>query len=241
MARHPQHLRTSLQSLGLRIALGLAIAGGILGYWSFTVSGTASSLQWWGNWLQDIGTEMLGAAVTILLVELVIYQKRDEASRIDEALARRREHLTNQLKRARTLDRRQKILNRMARQDLLADAWLYGLNLQQICLDEYDLTNTDLYEASLANASLNQANLTDATLRRANLSHANLSAANLSGVDLVEANLDGADLLGAILEDADLNQTRFSCKTRLPDGSYWSPETDLDALLIAKERHDNAT
>ena len=230
MTKYQEQSRNRLRSLGLRIALGLAIVGAISGYWSFTVSGTTSSLRWWGNWLQDVGTEMLGAAVTILLVELVIYQKRDEASRLDQARARRREHLTDQLKRAQTQEKRQKILDRMAQQDLLAEAWLYGLNLSQVRLDEWDLAAADLYEVNLAKASLQQANLADATLRRSNLSHANLSAADLSGADLVEANLDGADLLETNLKDADLDQARFSRNTRLPDGSYWSPTSDVNVF-----------
>ena len=41
---------------------------------------------------------MLGAAVTILLVELVIYQKRDEASRLDAERMRRRDHFVTQLR-----------------------------------------------------------------------------------------------------------------------------------------------
>lgn len=203
------------------------MVGGISGYWSFAVSGTTSTLRWWGNWLQDVGTEMLGAAVTILLVELVIYQKRDEASRIDQARTRRREHLTEQLKRAQTPEKRQKFLERMASQQLLSEAWLSGVNLHSAILDECDLSDTDLYEANLSDASLRGAELVDATLRRTNLSHTQLSSANLAGVDLVEANLDAADLLDAELKDADLTQARFSSNTRLPDGSYWSPDTDL--------------
>ena len=227
MTKQQQQSRNNLRSLGLRIALGLALVGGMSGYWSFAVSGTSSSLRWWGNWLQDVGTEMLGAAVTILLVELVIYQKRDEANRIDQALTRRREHLTSQLKRARTRERRQKVLDRMAQQGLLADAWLYGVDLQQVTLDTCDLTDADLYEANLSDASLQGAELADATLRRTNLSHANFLSANLTGADLVEANLDAADLSGANLKNADFNQARFSRNTRLPDGSYWSSDTDL--------------
>lgn len=232
MTKHQQQSRNSLQSLGWRIALGLAIVGGISGYWSFTVSGTASALRWWGNWLQDVGTEMLGAAVTILLVELVIYQKRDEANRIDQALARRREHLTSQLKRARTQDRRQKILDRMSQQGLLTEAWLYEVDLQQVTLDGYDLSEADFYEANLTKTSLKSADLKNATLRRTNLSHADLSSANLVGADLVEANLQAANLADADLREADLHRALFNEKTRLPDGSLWSPETDFEAFTF---------
>jgi hypothetical protein len=102
----------SLRKLGLRIALGLTFIGSLSGYWSFAMSGTTSAVQWWVAWLQDVGTEMLGAAVTILLVELVIYQKRDEASRLDQERMRRRDHFVDRLKQARSVEKRQKILNR---------------------------------------------------------------------------------------------------------------------------------
>jgi hypothetical protein len=224
---YQQNPRSNLQTLGLRIALGLAIVGILSGYWSFALSGTTSAWRWWGNWLQDVGTEMLGAAVTILLVELVIYQKRDEASRLDQVRQRRREHLTTQLKRACTLERRQKLLNRMSQQQLLTEAWLYELDLQKVELDGCDLSDADLSEANLCKASLKEASLKEAMLRRANLSQANLVAANLQNADLVEANLAGANLQTASLTGADLSQAQWSSQTRLPDGQHWSPGIDL--------------
>jgi hypothetical protein len=231
MLKTQQHARHNLRVLGLRIALSLAIVGGLSGYWSFAMSGTSSVLRWWGNWFQDVGTEMLGAAVTILLVELVIYQKRDEASRFDQTRRRRREHLTDQLKRARTLEKRQKLLDRMRQQDLLAEAWMYDIDLHDVVLDECNLAEADLYETNLVKASLQDTNLQNAMLRRANLSQAVLISANLEGADLVEANLEGADLYQANLKEADLDQAKFSVKTRLPDGTYWMPDMDLDVFV----------
>ncbi|MGF1459772.1 MAG: pentapeptide repeat-containing protein [Leptolyngbyaceae cyanobacterium] len=229
--RNQQQVRNNLRALGFRIAIGLAIIGGLSGYWSFTVSATSNPLAWWGNWLQDVGTEMLGAAVTILLVELVIYQKRNEASRISQTRSRRREHLTEQLKRARSLSLKQKIIDRIAEQGLLTGAWLYDIDLRQLELDNYNLAEADLYESDLSVASLAKADLTNATLRRANLSQTNLVSAKLEGADLVEADLAGADLYKANLKDADLSAARFSTKTRLPDGTYWSPEMQLDIFV----------
>lgn len=234
--KSPQQTQSSLRALGLRIALGLAIVGGLSGYWSFSVSGTTNVLRWWGNWLQDAGTEMLGAAVTILLVELVIYQKRDEASRIDRARSRRQDHLTDQLRRAKTIEQRQKLLNRMARQNLLSDAWLYNLDLQTANLKEIDLTESDLYESNLRGAVLEKANCQGANLRRVNLMQANLQGTNLAESDLVEANLAGADLYQANLEDADLNEARFSRQTRMPDGSFWHQDLDLKSLTTYSDQ-----
>jgi hypothetical protein len=103
-------IEQNLRLLGLRIALGLAAVGALSGCCSFFISSSDSPVQWWVDWLQDVGTEMLGASVTILLVELVIYKKRDEASRLDQERMRRRNHFAGQLKQAQHGDRRQKIL-----------------------------------------------------------------------------------------------------------------------------------
>ncbi|MEO1297364.1 MAG: pentapeptide repeat-containing protein [Cyanobacteria bacterium J06636_16] len=221
----------NLRSLGLRIALSLAIVGTLSGCWSFFISSSDSPLQWWVDWLQDVGTEMLGAAVTILLVELVIYQKRDEASRLDQERMRRRNHFAMQLKQARPTDRRQKILDRMKQQNLLAGAWLYEVDLRTADLQDCNLTETDFFEANLAAALLKKANLADANLRRANLQDADLTAADLSGADFFEANLRGADLSEAVLQDANLSSARFSKETRMPNGELWQPSIDLSEFI----------
>ncbi|MDB9524486.1 pentapeptide repeat-containing protein [Oscillatoria sp. CS-180] len=225
-----QSPRSRLRILGLSIALTLAIIGGLSGYWSFSMSTTTNALRWWANWLQDVGTEMLGAAVTILLVELVIYQQRDEASRLDQAQMRRKEHFVNQLRRSYSVEKRQKVIDRMNQQNLLTRAWLYEIDLERVNLTECDFSETDLFEANLSEALLTKANLQDANLRRANLTKANLVAANLEDADLVEANLEDADLYSANLKDADFSCARFSRKTRLPDGSYWTPNLDLKSF-----------
>lgn len=220
--------RKNLRALGLRIAFGLAVAGGVSGYWSFTMSGTSSSLQWWVGWLQDVGTEMLGAAVTILLVELVIYQKRDEASRIDRNRMRRREHFVDQLKSAQKQDKRQKILDYMKKQNLLSGAWLYEINLQGSSLQGCNLRETDLFEANLKAADLRSADLTDAILRKTNLRQANLSQANLQGSDLSEADLREANLSKASLLNANVDNAQLNAETRLPDGTLWQPGVTLE-------------
>lgn len=231
----PQTHRNNLQILGLIIALGLALIGIISGYWSFTMSGTQTTMLWWGNWLQDVGTEMLGAAITILLVELVISRKRDEVSRIDQERDRRREHFIEQLKRSRSQEKRQKILTRMEHHDLLEQAWLCGLDLSNSNLAGYSLIDADLFEANLANSSLQEADFTDAVLRRANLSCADLTAANLTEADLTESNLSGADLFKATLRKVDLTYTKFSSTTRLPDGAFWTPDLDLEPYLKGED------
>jgi hypothetical protein len=222
--------RKRLRALGLRIALGLAVIGCLSGYWSFVMSGTLTPLRWWGNWLQDVGTEMLGAAVTILLVELVIYQKRDEVSRVDRERMRRRDHFTDQLKKTISLTKRQKILDRLHQQNLLENSWLYELNLRQTDLANANFNGADLFETDLSNANLTNADFSEAILQRTCFKESNLQGAIFVGADLTEANFKGADLYEARLTDVELNQTLFDEKTRLPDGTYWQPDLDLEVV-----------
>lgn len=213
--------------MGLCIAFSLAIAGAILGYWSFSISGTARPLQWWSNWLQDIGTEMLGASVTILLVELVIYQRRDKASQTDRERAQRRERLIQKLEDATSQKERQKILDRMKRQNLLQRSWLSEANLYGVDLRGTNLEHADLFEANLATADLEGAALDDAILRKANLRNANLQGTSFVEADLSEADLRDTNLIAAVLNGADLDKAKLSSNTRLPDGVRWHPDMDL--------------
>lgn len=223
----PKATERNLRVLGLQVAFSLMAVAFISGYWSFAISGTSNAMQWWVGWLQDVGTEMLGSAVTILLVELLIYQKRDEADRLDRERMRRRDQFADRLKMTTRPGVRQKILDRMKQQNLLAGAWLYEVHLEGADLQEADLQEIDFFEAQLQNANFRDSNLDNAILRRANLQGANLTQATLRGADLQEANLQGVDLTNADLQEANLHRAHLDARTTLPDGTTWEPETDL--------------
>ena len=70
---------------------------------------------------------------------------------------------------------------------------------------------------------------TDRTLCGANLRNANLQAANLWQTDL-----RGADLTGADLTDANLPGTLFDESTILPDGTHWSPQSNLARFVLGE-------
>jgi uncharacterized protein YjbI with pentapeptide repeats len=72
-------------------------------------------------------------------------------------------------------------------------------------------------EAELARVSLSRAKLSGASLTEADLSWAYLRGANLEGADFLDANL-----FRAILDRAIFNED-----TRLPDGTKWTPDTDM--------------
>ena len=88
---------------------------------------------------------------------------------------------------------------------LLAEAALWGANL-----DEANLTGAFLGEANLSKASLYKANLTGAFLFEADLSRANLKEANLTGADLGEAYLTLAMLSEANLSEASLHRANLA-------------------------------
>jgi predicted type IV restriction endonuclease len=99
------------------------------------------------------------------------------------------------------------------------------------------LTDGSCENASLPAANLDGADLSNARLFGVNLERANLDGANLSGADLRNANLkqsniEGANLRGTNLTSADLSEAQitlasFDEKTILPDGTPWTPETDI--------------
>ncbi len=78
--------------------------------------------------------------------------------------------------------------------------------------------------------------LQDGTLRGITMSRSNLQNADLRGADLQNVkmsgrrggvNLSGAGLKGAKLKGAKMELVQFSPETSLPDGSNWTPETDM--------------
>lgn len=101
--------------------------------------------------------------------------------------------------------------NRMSRARLIA---LQDLNNDNVSLEAWDLTDSNLeninfFSASLSGAVLVRANLRNANfefadLDRANLERANFQGANLKKDDLRKANLSNVNLKGANLKGANL-------------------------------------
>jgi hypothetical protein len=99
-------------------------------------------------------------------------------------------------------------------------------------LEDGSLRGASLFRASLQGAHLWQADLQGAHLLSANLQEADLFNANLQWADLFQANLEGANLLetnleGASLQEANLKGARVNGGTILPDGTKWTPDTDI--------------
>ncbi len=124
----------------------------------------------------------------------------------------------------------------------LAEANLHKTDLSNAKLWEADLHGAELMEANLYKADLRKADLRDvklwradlrqALLEQANLRNANLRGANLRNALLQRANLHGINLMKANLQGVDFAHARFDEQVILPDGTHWSPATDLTRFTL---------
>jgi uncharacterized protein YjbI with pentapeptide repeats len=108
----------------------------------------------------------------------------------------------------------------------LDDADLQGALMTGAHLDNAHMEGTKLQGAYLPEemykAYLSKANLAGSDLEAVDFHGAHLEGIDLSRADLRQANLQGANLLHARLEGA-----KFDTQVILPDGSQWTPESDL--------------
>lgn len=149
--------------------------------------------QTWQSAALNFGTELAGAVLIYVLIQLVIGSSEvkeqliaDLGSNVNDVAV----HAANELRR----------------RGWLTDGSLMGANLIGA-----DLSGADLSGADLGGAYLTLANLHRANLHRANLSGAHLNLVNLSGALLVEANLSGlTDLSNSVLSEADLIEADLS-------------------------------
>ncbi|MCU0498128.1 MAG: pentapeptide repeat-containing protein [Anaerolineae bacterium] len=114
----------------------------------------------------------------------------------------------------------------------LTKANLFGANLERCelngaMLNKADLRESDLDRAVLEKAFLIEADLSDSSMERIDLTNALLSLSSLRRCMLRRAILRGTDLTEADLRDAFLEVAEFDTQTTLPDGSKWTPQTDL--------------
>jgi uncharacterized protein YjbI with pentapeptide repeats len=162
----------------------------------------------WGGLVLNFGTEMAGAVVTYALLELFIGgRERREAKKAD---------LIAQMG-SRVYDVAIAAVEELRRRD-----WLTDGSLQRIALIMANLQGANLFRANLQRANLSGANLQEAFLSWADLQGASLEDTKLQEADLTMANLQGANLAGANLQNA-----KFDEYTTLPDGTNWTPDTDM--------------
>lgn len=178
--------------------------------------------------------ELIGIVLTVLLID-ELYRRR---ARADE---KRREALAVEQERQRLILQMGSPNNAFADEAarlLRIRGWGYAKEstLHGASLVKANLQGTNLAGVSLRRADLWYANLSGAILNQANLREANLGDASLHGATLHYADLRGARLKGADLQEANLGWARFDEATILPDGSHWTPNTDLRCFTDRSSR-----
>lgn len=176
-------------------------------------------------WL-NLGTELAGAVVTYVLIDLVLGTRQ------------RRQALIEQMGSA-VQDVALAAAEELRRQGWLTDGSLQGAllssaRLEGAYLGRANLRHARLESAHLEGARLERANLKDAILEGAHLRGARLERGHLAGATLRRADLEGAslayaDLAGANLEEARLAEADMR-SANLEDASLWSANlarTDL--------------
>jgi hypothetical protein len=201
-----------------------------------------------GGFLQDLVPEAIGITFTVLFIDALYRRREEERQQLElkEQLIRDAGTTANvAAKRAVDEIRKRGWLESedglLKRQDLaganlqeafleranLQGTFLERANLQGALLQKANLEATNLWAANLQGANLWAADLHGAILGGANLCGADLSQANLQGAFLYHANLQGVRLEGANLQGMSYDDAQFSDQTMLPDGSPWTPQTDL--------------
>jgi hypothetical protein len=230
-------LKNRLQNLSNREVLGILIAVALassgLSFVVNIVNNVDTSPAWLVSWLQNFSTEMFGAFLTFILLELVVggRQQREAESKAER------------LQRDADLKAEQQLKQRLIIQMRSKDNGIALHGLEELrehgWLKDGSLQGVHLRDANLQGANLLGANLQGAYLRMANLQGAELFSSNLQGADLLGAKLQGAKLWGAKLQGAKLsglNSNRFGRelmfaefdeKTILPDNSHWTLDTDM--------------
>ena len=219
----------SAVQLRKRVLLVLIVMALVSSLWAVWHTGD------WEGLALNFGTEMVGAVVTYILLELVI-------GGMEEREAKRGEREAKKVNLIAQLGSRAQDVAIAASEELARLGWLYDgslqgaplamANLQRANLDEANLQGASLSGARLQGAYLARANLQGAVLLGANLQGASLSGARLQGAYLNWVNLQGAylveaNLQGAFLLQANLQGAEFDEDTIVPDGTKWTPGTDM--------------
>ena len=155
----------------------------------------------WSGLALNFGTEIAGAIVTYLLLEIVIGTRQRKESLIAQLMSRSADVATRAIEEL--------VRNNWHRDGSLNNIRLYRANLQNAELDLASFENSDLTEANLEGASLYRANLQGAILQRVNLTRASVGFANLSNADLTNATLTEADLFHSSLVGASMSQANL--------------------------------
>jgi hypothetical protein len=218
--------------LRAKVLVILAVAAVTFSVWGAMRGGIDS----WSDLLMGLGTDLLGAVVTYLLIDRLLGEKDRVESLIvqmgstvnDVALAAAHELV----RRGHATDGSLEGVN--LRGANLAGLKLAAARLTKARLDWADLRDSEVIVSNLRGVSLIQANLSGARFGGTSFGGAYMCGADLCNADLQSANLIGADLRGANLKGAKLWFAEVAGadfdEAILPDGSAGSPDTDMSSF-----------
>ncbi len=171
----------------------------------------------------NLGIELISIGLTVLVIERLT-RREVERERITELMIQMRSRSDVLALQAVELLR----LRGALRDGSLSQANLVGGNLAGA-----DLSQASLIGARMANMNLEGANLFQAQLTNTDLSNANLRHVNFVNADLESADFYDSDLTYAVFRSpfkgvwGQLIEATFNSETVLPDGTNWTPETDM--------------
>ena len=235
-----ERIRNYFQNLSDRDVMLILVAVAVFAV-GFSLGAHSQSDQdnlwvWADSFFQNFGTEMFGAFLTFLLIEVLVEKRRQrlrkQEERVERELVSRREQETYKAQLIRQMGSEDSATVLQAVGELKARGWLADGSLR-----EADLTEANLQRSHLADATLEKANL-----RHANMEGANLRGANLQGAYLHSANLQEADLGGAQVTAWQLQQASQMRGATMPNGSRYDGRFNLrgDRELLANEvRHQD--
>lgn len=199
--------------------------------------GAKALFEWLDGFAQNFSTEMIGAVITFVLLEVLLARRREK-----EAEEREKARLILQMgspihdaaiEAARQLREQGWLQDGSLRQASLVGANLQGAQLWSANLQEANLGFAKLQDAMLTLTDLRGVALWDANLQRVWMLKVDLRGAKIGDAELHQAELFNVDLRGAIrMTCAQLQQAETLQGTTLPDGTQlphndtWRDEFD---------------
>ncbi len=201
------------------------------------------------DFINNLSTELFGAAITFYALELVIRPKKQQ----EDTTSRKAQLILDMSSQVNPVALK-------AVEELSINGWLRDGSLQQANLSGANLRNAQLREARLegvvlSEAQLNGAQMQFASLQKAYLVHgdlegatvsnvklqgANLRNANCSGCDFSDANLSGVDFENGNLKNTTLRYTNFSgaflWQVNLENANLYYTKLQGAALVLANLR-----
>lgn len=182
--------------------------------------------DWLSSFTQGFATELVGGIMTYTLIDRVMEQRTEL------------KQLINDMRSGSANKSRARAATEIVRvQGYHANGVLSGMVLNRSYLCDANWPDANLMNTQFKRADMRRMNLRHAKLQDTDFTRADLSYSDLQFADLTHANLMAMDLSSVNLLGAKLDKAQFNDHTRLPDGTMWTPQTDM--TRFTDDRHPN--